>query len=152
MKYLLIFCSLMLISVGLLSCDLGPDSPRGFSFPKGDIDKGKAVLVKYQCLACHQIKGIDQEQDTNNPDLNVALGGKSTKVKTYAELVTSIINPSHKIARGYPRDQITTDGESKMTNFNDVMTVAELVNLVTFLETRHELIPYRHTSYQYYGY
>ncbi|XPF95021.1 c-type cytochrome [Colwellia sp. RE-S-Sl-9] len=152
MKYLLLFLSMSLISISLISCDLGPESPRGFSFPKGDINQGKAVLVKYQCLACHQIKGIEPEEGINNPDLNVVLGGKSTKVKTYAELVTSIINPSHKIARGYPRDVVTIDGKSKMTNFNDVMTVTELVNLVTFLESHHELIPYRHTDYQYYGY
>jgi hypothetical protein len=151
MKYLLLgFFTFICIS--LISCDVGPESPRGFSFPKGDIVKGEAVLIKYECLACHNINGFDQFEGINNPDLDVRLGGMTSKVKTYAELVTSIINPSHKFVQGYPIAAVTAGGKSKMTNFNDVMTVTELVNLVTFLEFQYELVPYRSTSYQYYRY
>ncbi len=151
MKYLLI-CCFCLISLSLISCDLGPDSSKGFSLPHGDVNKGAAVLVKYQCLACHHINGIEQAAGINNPDLNIRLGGKSTKVKTYAELVTSVINPSHRFASGYPLTSIAVAGESKMKNFNDVMTVTELVNLVSFLQPNYELIPFRRTNYQFYGY
>ncbi|WP_114325095.1 cytochrome C [Candidatus Colwellia aromaticivorans] len=151
MKYLL-FCYFAFISISLVSCDLGPDSPQGFSLPQGDVDKGAMVLTKYQCLACHHINGIEQAAGINNPGLNVRLGGNSTKVKTYAELVTSVINPSHKLARGYPLAIVTVDGESKMRNFNDVMTIAELVDLVEFLQPHYKLVPYRSTNYQFYGY
>ncbi|MBA6292116.1 cytochrome C [Colwellia sp. MB3u-70] len=151
MKYLL-FCCFTLIAISLSSCDLGPDSPRGFSLPKGDVDKGAMVLTKYQCLACHNLNGVEQAEGINNPDLNVRLGGKSTKVTTYAELVTSVINPSHKLAKGYALTAITVEGESKMSNFNDVMTVTELVDLVTFLQPHYELVPYRRTDYQFYHY
>jgi mono/diheme cytochrome c family protein len=151
MKYLL-FCCFALISISLISCDLGPDSPRGFSLPQGDVDKGAMVLTKYHCLACHQVKGIEQAVGINNPDLNIRLGGKSTQVKTYAELVTSVINPSHKLAKGYSLTILAVEGESKMRNFNDVMSVTELVDLVTFLQPHYELVPYRRTDYQFYGY
>lgn len=151
MKYLLL-CCFVLISISLVSCDLGPDSPRGFSLPQGDVDKGAMVLTKYQCLACHHINGIEQAAGVNNSELNVRLGGKSTKVKTYAELVTSVINPSHKLAKGYPLDIIAVEGESKMRNFNDIMTITELVDLVAFLQPHYELVPYRSTNYQFYGY
>jgi predicted cupin superfamily sugar epimerase len=30
--------------------------------------------------------------------MSIALGGEKTKIVTYAELVTSIINPSHKFS------------------------------------------------------
>jgi hypothetical protein len=152
MKYLLLSI-FTFVAICLVSCDLGPESPKGFSLPEGNNEDGKLVLFKYQCLACHQIKGIEPSPDlNNNPEFSVRLGGKSTKVKTYADLLTSVINPSHKFARGYKLDTIQTDGVSKMTNYNDVMTVTELVNLVTFLQSNYELIPYQRTNYQQYGY
>lgn len=150
MRYLL--CCIALSSLILIGCEGGPDSPQGFSLPQGDVNKGAVVLTKHQCLACHHINGIEQATGINNPDLNVRLGGKSTKVKTYADLVTSVINPSHKFAQGYPLAIIAVEGESKMKNINDVMTITELVNLVTFLQPHYELIPYRSTNYQFYGY
>ena len=144
---------IILCSVILASCNNGPDSPRGFSLPKGNIEQGKIVFLKYQCLSCHQLAAVEQEGITNNPELSIKLGGKSTVVETYADLVTSIINPSHKLARGYPLDLIQDEnGKSKMKVFNDVMTVSELVDLVTFLQPQYELVPYRHTNYQFYGY
>lgn len=151
MKYLL-FCCFAFISISLVSCDMGPESPRGFSLPKGDVAKGALVLAKYQCLACHYINGSDPEIGINNPELNVHLGGKSTKVKTYAALVTSVINPSHKFASAYPIAITSVEGQSKMKNFNDVMTITELVDLVAFLQPHYELIPYRSTNYQFYEY
>ena len=69
----------------------------------------------------------------------MALGGSVSHVKTCGELVTSIINPSHIIARTWPRQAVETNGKSAMRAYNDVMTVEQLVNLVTFLETEYEL-------------
>ena len=143
---------IVLFLVVLNGCDNGPNSPRGFSFPKGNAAQGKQVLFKYQCLSCHQIKGVEQPGIVNNPDLSIKLGGKSTRVETYADLVTSIINPSHKFAKGYPLKMIQENGKSKMKVFNDVMTVSELIDLVTFLQTQYTLVPYRRTNYQFYGY
>ena len=153
MKYLLFCVFALIVTVGLTSCDSGAESPRGFSLPEGNLENGKVVLLKYQCLSCHQLKGVEPPADLiDNPELSVRLGGKSTQVKTYADLLTSIINPSHKFARGYPLDKIQTEGVSKMTVYNDVLTVTELVDLVTFLQSNYELIPYQRTKYQYYNY
>jgi hypothetical protein len=152
MKYLML-CIFTFVIAGLISCDLGPESPKGFSLPEGNIKDGKHVFFKYECLACHHIEGLEPPADLiNNPEFSVRLGGRLTKVKTYADLLTSVINPSHKFASGYKLDAIQTDGVSKMTIYNDVMTVSELVDLVTFLQSNYKLIPYRRTDYQYYGY
>jgi sulfur-oxidizing protein SoxX len=152
MKYLIV-CILAFVTASLISCDLGPESPKGFSLPEGNSEEGKLVFLKYQCLACHRINGLEPLSALNdNPELSVLLGGKSTRVKTYADLLTSIINPSHKFAKGYIRNNIQVDGVSKMTIYNDVMTVTELVNLVTFLQSNYELVPYQRTNYQFYGY
>ncbi len=148
MKYLIAF-SFALLALSISSCQKGPDSPRGFSLPKGNIEQGEQVFIKYNCSGCHQISGIPQPE---NAELSIKLGGKSTQVKTYGELVTSVINPSHKFASGYPMDMIQENGQSKMTIFNDVMTVSELINLVAFIQPHYELLPYQSTDYQYYMY
>jgi sulfur-oxidizing protein SoxX len=136
----------------IVSCDNGPYSPRGFSLPQGDVAKGKAVLLKYECLSCHILKGVQQPDIKNTDNISVQIGRKTTKVKTYAELVTAIINPSHSFSRGYALKLTQKDGKSLMKNFNDVMTIAELVDLVFFLQPQYELMPYSPTRYQYYGY
>lgn len=149
MKHLLLlFILFTLMIVSLISCDLGPESPRGFSLPEGNVDSGKLVFLKYQCLACHQVAGLQAPEGTiNNDKYNIKLGGKSTQVKTYADLLTSVINPSHKFAKGYALSVVQYDGVSKMKNYNDVMTVSELVNLTTFLQSNYQLVPYRRTVY-----
>jgi mono/diheme cytochrome c family protein len=155
MKYfsILTMCIFGLVTAGIISCDLGPESPKEFSLPEGNIEEGKLVFLKYQCLACHRINGLEPLSDlNNNPDLSVLLGGKSIRVKTYADLLTSIINPSHKLSKGYRRSNVHVDGVSKMTIYNDTMTVTELVNLVTYLQSNYELIPYQRTNYQFYSY
>jgi len=149
MKSLLVILTIV-TSITLLSCSKGADSPKGFSLPKGDVEAGKAVFVKYQCLSCHTVEGVEQDDIHKNPEISVALGGKTRQTITYAELVTSVINPSHKLASRYLIADVSTDGTSKMTVFNDVMTVTELVNLVAFLQPKYKLVPYQPTRYTYY--
>jgi L-cysteine S-thiosulfotransferase len=142
--------SVLLLIIGFISltgCEYGPNASRGFSLPEGDAANGQQVLVKHKCLACHTLEGVSD--DTIEPELAtlVQLGGRTTKVTTYAELVTSIINPSHKIAQGYMLDSISESGKSKMRNYNDVMTVTELVDLVTFLQPTYKVKPNEYTPY-----
>jgi hypothetical protein len=151
MKTLIIGIFVLLI-ITIISCDTGPDSPRGFSLPQGDIAKGKTIFFKYECLSCHVLDGVEQPDIMNTNNISIRLGGKTTQVKTYAQLVTAIINPSHSFSRGYALELIQKDDKSLMKNFNDVMTVAELVDLVVFLQPHYELVPYSPTRYQYYGY
>jgi len=44
-----------------------------------------------------------------------------------------------------------TDEPASMSSFNDVMTVTQLVDIVTFLEANYEIEPYRRTEYPSYG-
>ncbi len=132
----------------LVACDRGVDSPRGFSLPVGNVERGEEVFLSYDCLACHQLADYDAEFDADELEEPVSLGGKVTRVKTYAELVTSVINPSHRIASGYSADKLTDEaGESKMRNYNDIMTVTDLIDLVAFLESHYELASYPETHY-----
>ena len=69
----------------------------------------------------------------------VPLGGEVVRVKTYGQLVTSIINPQHIISPNYRGKYTDAAGKSFMPDFNPGMTVEELVNLVAYLQSRYKL-------------
>lgn len=149
--YLMLF--LTCLSVVLSGCDRGPKSAKGFSLPEGDPALGKSTFMQLKCHSCHQIAGIEQlKPDGQTPKISVKLGGKVSQIKTYGELVTSVINPSHRLAAGYPKQEVADDEVSKMTIYNDVMTVTQLINLVAFLQSNYELMIYDPTRYRAYNF
>jgi len=152
MKMLIWFISIILLPV-MAACSYGPDSSKGFSLPEGDMAKGEKVFMQYQCQACHALKGYKDDSLIKEFDAPIPLGVTSSMVKTYAQLVTSIINPSHKLAprSRFNEEKITNDdGSSKMRVFNDVMTVQELINLVAFLQPKYKVKPITYTHYGQY--
>ncbi len=144
--------AILLGSLALVSaCNDGPNSPKGFSLPKGDAERGKTVFMTTGCLSCHAVDGIESDIPIEL-EKAVKIGGTVSQYKTYGELVTSVINPSHKIAKGYIPKQVANDGVSKMRNYNDSLTVTQLIDLVTFLETNYEIVPYQPTRYNLHYY
>jgi hypothetical protein len=152
MKILIWFISIILVS-GMAACSYGPDSPKGFSLPEGSVAKGEKVFMQYQCQACHSLEGYEDDSLIKEFDTTIPLGGTSSMVKTYGQLVTSVINPSHKLAARSQsiEEKITNDdGSSKMRVFNDVMTVQELIDLVAFLQPQYKVQPITYTNYGQY--
>ena len=143
---ILVFCACI---GALAACDSGPKSARGFRLPDGDVDKGQAVFIELQCISCHRISDMELPAPTEPGPVMVILGGESKSVKTYGELVSSIINPSHKLIGGYPEEAISREGKSLMTVYNDRMTVQQLIDLVAFLQSKYEVVV---PEYTYYGY
>ena len=125
--------------LALAAC--GPESPLGFSLPDGDPARGQQAFLDLRCNSCHEVEGL--EIAYREGLARVTLGGPTTRIKTNGELVSSIINPSHRIAPRYPEDQVTVNGESLMSvaYLNDVMTVQQLIDLVAFLQSTYELTP-----------
>jgi sulfur-oxidizing protein SoxX len=138
--------ALILSFVGLSGCQ------TGFSLPNGDEAMGKAAFVKYRCTDCHTIVGMDDLRQGVKPLMTLPLGGRTEHVKTYEELVTSIINPSHVISPKFARKDVSVGGRSKMPNYNQVMSVNELIDLVTFLEGQYELERHWESDYEDYVY
>ena len=112
--------------------------PAAFALPEGDVERGQALFVEYQCTACHTIRDLDLPEPQTTGPVKVTLGGRVSKLATYEELVTSIVNPSHKLVRFGKPEELTSDGESLMAVYNDVMTVTDLIDLVAFLDSRYE--------------
>ena len=133
-NYLMVFvllCGSLLIS----SCS---EQARGFALPEGDIEKGKVTYKKLVCNECHSIPNIEWKGGKDS--LKIPLGGEVTSLKTYGDLVTSVINPSHKVASFYNQKTSTERGLSKMKNYNEAMTVQELIDLVTFLQSEYQIV------------
>jgi hypothetical protein len=122
-----------------LACEVGPQSGRGLRLPEGDLEAGKLAFQELACTTCHDVVGVPLEAPGERPDSIVTLGGEVTRVETYGQLVTSIVNPSHRISGRYPREKVAHGDVSMMANFNDLMTVAQLIDLTAFLQSRYEL-------------
>ena len=135
---------LSLIFVGLVAlggCDRETMmSERGFRLPDGDPQAGREAFLYMQCHQCHSIKGVQLPGIPGQEPPYVELGGDVTMVKTYGDLVTSIINPTHKLARGYAKEVVAEHGESKMYVYNHHMTVQELIDIVMFLQPHYDVV------------
>ncbi|HJW27892.1 MAG TPA: c-type cytochrome, partial [Saprospiraceae bacterium] len=129
-----------LLILALSSCQ--PES-RGFVLPKGDVQKGKQLFQDLKCHSCHSISDIAWAGSKEAGDVNLKLGGETTKLKMYGELVTSVINPNHKISqKTFSEQPLTTpEGTSRMPSnrYNDILTVQQLIDLVAFLQSEYKL-------------
>ena len=112
---------------------------KGFRLPDGDVQTGLETFLYMQCNQCHTIEGMQLPVIPGKEAPYVELGGTVTHVKSYGELVTAIIYPSHELADGYAEEVVATDGESNMYIYNRHMTVQELIDLVTFLQPQYDV-------------
>lgn len=121
-------------------CDRDVMSEKGFRLPAGNVMAGREAFLYMQCHQCHTIEGEQLPIIPGQEPPYVELGGKVTRVKTYGELITAIINPSHELARGYAEDVVAEEGESKMYVYNEFMTVQELIDIVMFLQPYYDVV------------
>lgn len=138
--------------IGLSACDTGPTGSAGFTLPKGDVERGKEAYIAFGCNSCHDNASVPQATTGDAVTISIPLGGESARVRTYGELVTSVINPSHRIARRRSEDMADGSGKSRMVTYNDVMTVAQLIDLVAFISSSYDLAPHKNTVYPVYWY
>ncbi len=141
---------LLLVTLGtLVGCQADRMSEKGFSLPKGDVASGREAFLYMHCHECHSIEGEELPVVALADPPYIELGGKVSRVKTYGELVTAIINPSHKLAKGYQPDDVSLDGQSMMPVYNGFLTVQELIDIVAFLQPHYEVYvpPYEYRIY-----
>jgi L-cysteine S-thiosulfotransferase len=130
----------LLFMLGLLFTACQQES-KGFVLPPGDVATGQLLFAELSCTDCHSITGIAWTGTGSDPE--VKLGGELTKLKTYGELVTSVINPSHKISqKALVNDKwLMPEGASKMETYcyNEVMTVQQLIDIIAFIQSEYRL-------------
>ena len=115
----------------------------GFPIQEGDINRGKQAFVDHQCHQCHSVSET-QLPPLAGSDVVLELGGEIINARTYTDLMTSIINPSHVQSEKYRQESAL----SARANVNspmpmpdiDRMTVRQLIDIVTFLDSKYILI------------
>jgi L-cysteine S-thiosulfotransferase len=147
------FAMRLCATIGLTTCLAGCAADDGqFTLPTGDAERGQEAFVKFRCFDCHLVHSVNLPPGEEPGQVMVELGGQVDRLRDYGDLVTAIINPSHRLAMGYSENMVANDGKSRMTVYNDVMTVSQLIDIVTFLQSHYELRPYEPTPYpDYYG-
>lgn len=128
-----------------------------FALPRGNAEAGKQAFVDFRCNDCHSIADIEHTgvevavQHMGKPSTGrilVKLGGKTPRYRSHAELVTAVVNPSHKISAAYTRHRATT--QSPMRTYNQVLSVENLIDIVEFLQAEYDVTPPR-LIYRDYG-
>jgi len=151
-QFLLALLSLPVV----VACGPGGDSKSEMVrmlLPEGDASAGQRAFVELKCTVCHTVSGTQGlpavESKEPGPDLGVSLKGLSR-----GAVATSIIAPQHvnveavqlwtdltaeeRIWLGpgqIPPRQDTERQPSRMGEYAGVMTVRELIDLVTFLQS-----------------
>lgn len=136
----------------LMACDPSIRSRDAIHLPEGDAARGKELFVSLGCNTCHAV--IDEqlpEPDEPGP-ARVLIGSHTSTALTYGQLVTSIVNPSHRLSPRYRKDAVAVEGESKMRVYNDVLTVSQLADLVAFLAPSYERADRPGYQYPVYSY
>jgi sulfur-oxidizing protein SoxX len=127
---------------------------RGFFLPEGDAAAGETAFVALSCHRCHSVEGVslpDRGPDALPP---IHLGGAILKVKSYGELVTSIVHPDHQLSPQYlqrlsPEAKASPELSSPMPLYHEEMNVRQLLDIVAFLHARYRLIQPTRDEYFY---
>lgn len=134
--------------LGVLTIGCGSTSPS-FTLPTGSAEHGAAEFLQFRCYDCHRVQGVELPPSEDTEHVAVELG-LIDQPRSYADLVTGIINPSHKLAKGYTTSLVSQDGKSRMPVYNDVMTVTQLTDLIAFLQAHSKVQPLEQTEYRDY--
>jgi sulfur-oxidizing protein SoxX len=135
--------SVILASVILLAlpaCSEEGKPVRGFVLPEGDIAQGEQVFVDFNCHGCHTIPDMEFPVTDFTPPFILEIGGEVYRVKTYGDLLTSVVNPDHIISPKYVAMLESANREaviSPMPYFGEEMTVAELIDVIEFLHAQY---------------
>jgi hypothetical protein len=141
---LVALCALICVS----ACDRDDPRQSAVYLPEGDATKGEMYFVSLGCVSCHIVIGTELPDPVEAGPVRVVLGSRTGRRMSYGQLATSIVNPSHRISgRYYRKDEVSQQGESLMTSYNDVLTVTQLTDLIAFLQKHY--VKAERPGYQY---
>jgi mono/diheme cytochrome c family protein len=106
--------------------------PRGWTFrlPSGDARRGREVFARLACYRCHRLRGESYPGPSGaGPELT-GIGGHHPA----GYIAESILNPDAVIVEG--PGYTGADGRSTMPEYRNVLSVADLLDLVAYLEAQ----------------
>ena len=105
-----------------------------FYLVPGDAADGRDAFIAYRCTACHRVAG--------DPELPLPTGAQPAPLLKYGpdtpshQIAQAIVVPSHSIAEGFGKGTPEDVQKSPMRDFDDVMTVKHLRDIVTYLKSQ----------------
>ncbi|MFQ5968288.1 MAG: c-type cytochrome [Acidimicrobiia bacterium] len=102
-----------------------------FSLPDGDAETGREVYIAMKCYTCHAVAGEQfpaHERDVGDVGPDLTGMGTHHPPEYFAE---TILNPSAVVVLG--EGYTEADGLSRMPDYNDTLTVTQLIDLVAYL-------------------
>jgi sulfur-oxidizing protein SoxX len=130
----------LFVAATLPAC--APNTALIVHFPLGNTQRGREAFVALECHACHRIADVQVPPHPTPSSVSVALGGHTPRIETYGDIVTAIVNPSHRLARSYRVAAGRGEPSPMQAEFlNDVMTTQQLVDIAAFLQPEYEYVP-----------
>ncbi|HQZ30161.1 MAG: c-type cytochrome [Verrucomicrobiales bacterium] len=112
---------------------------KGTVIPPGTATKGKSLFVEKGCYQCHSAGATKLPAVELEPRLVIELGGDLHANWTRDDYAKSVMNPNHLVSEDYKIAMIRLGDHFKAENspmpqFTEVLTVADLIDLTTFLD------------------
>jgi len=136
-RTLYVTLSLSLLVWLLTACTPRQQTGRGFVFPGGDSERGRLAFVELGCYNCHAVSGVSFPAPAVAPERIVIIGGEVSTLRSYGDLITSIIHPSQRISEKLAGQPLPDPKVSPMPAVNDVMTVQQMLDLAEFLQPQY---------------
>ena len=151
MRSLFISLVTLCVLIFLSACARDERKQGDIYLPEGDAARGEVLFVSLGCISCHKVVDAELPDPAEAGPVRVLLGSRTTGKLSYGQLVTSIVNPSHRLSARYRKDKVSREGESLMSSYNDVLTITQLTDLVAFLQAHYkaERIGYKYPVYSY---
>ncbi len=129
---------ILLHTVSANAQDSPASAPSSF-IPQGNIARGETVFLEQRCYRCHTLEGRELPDFDLPAKLKIHLGGSTHLLWNRDEFGRAILNPKHIVAPQYQAVMIQAGDkagaqESPMPNFNTLLSVADLIDLATFLD------------------
>jgi len=110
-------------------------------FPPGNADRGESLFTDRLCFRCHTVERTKLPEFDIPAKLKLHLGGVNYQAWDRDAYAKAIMDPEHFVAPEYQAlmkqaSDPSAANESPMPNFNRTLTVADLIDLAAFLESK----------------